>query len=106
MRVQLREGDPQGLLGLWHWRKLGRLAPRCNTAARGWGGCTRNKSLFASFSLEKEESSFFEKKEAKKLLISDVRVRRSWSCGQSIAQPRGGASGAQREPETANFPVA
>jgi hypothetical protein len=29
---------------------------------------TRNKSLFASFSSEKEESSFFEKKEAKKLL--------------------------------------
>jgi hypothetical protein len=27
----------------------------------------RNKSLFASFSSEKEESSFFEKKEAKKL---------------------------------------
>jgi hypothetical protein len=30
----------------------------------------RNKSLFASFSLEKEESSFFEKKEAKRLLFS------------------------------------
>jgi hypothetical protein len=29
----------------------------------------RNKSLFASFSSEKEESSFFEKKEAKKLLF-------------------------------------
>jgi hypothetical protein len=27
----------------------------------------RNKSLFASFSSEKEDSSFFEKKEAKKL---------------------------------------
>jgi hypothetical protein len=34
-----------------------------------WGS-TRNKSLFASFSSEKEESSFFEKKEAKKLLFS------------------------------------
>jgi hypothetical protein len=31
-----------------------------------------NKSLFASFSSEKEESSFFEKKEAKKLLVSDA----------------------------------
>jgi hypothetical protein len=30
---------------------------------------TRNKSLFASFSSEKEDSSFFEKKEAKKLLF-------------------------------------
>jgi hypothetical protein len=30
----------------------------------------RNKSLFASFSSVKEESSFFEKKEAKKLLSS------------------------------------
>jgi mono/diheme cytochrome c family protein len=29
----------------------------------------RNKSLFASFSLEKEESTFFEKKESKKLLF-------------------------------------
>jgi hypothetical protein len=29
----------------------------------------RHKSLFASFSSEKEESSFFEKKEAKKLLV-------------------------------------
>jgi hypothetical protein len=28
-----------------------------------------DKSLFASFSSEKEESSFFEKKEAKKLLF-------------------------------------
>jgi hypothetical protein len=28
-----------------------------------------NKSLFASFSSEKEDSSFFEKKEAKKLLF-------------------------------------
>jgi hypothetical protein len=28
----------------------------------------RNKSLFAAFSSEKEESSFFEKKAAKKLL--------------------------------------
>jgi hypothetical protein len=31
---------------------------------------TRNKSLFASFSSEKEDSSFFEKKVAKKLLSS------------------------------------
>jgi hypothetical protein len=30
---------------------------------------TRTKSLFASFSSEKEDSSFFEKKEAKKLLF-------------------------------------
>jgi hypothetical protein len=30
---------------------------------------TRNKSIFASFSSEKEDSSFFEKKEAKKLLF-------------------------------------
>jgi hypothetical protein len=30
---------------------------------------TRNKSLFASLSSEKEEFSFFEKKEAKKLLF-------------------------------------
>jgi hypothetical protein len=29
----------------------------------------RKQSLFASFSSEKEESSFFEKKEAKKLLF-------------------------------------
>jgi hypothetical protein len=29
----------------------------------------RNKSLFASFSSEKEDSSFFEKKEAKKLYL-------------------------------------
>jgi hypothetical protein len=35
-----------------------------------------NKSLFASFSSEKEESSFFEKKEAKKLLFL-VRSHRS-----------------------------
>jgi hypothetical protein len=33
---------------------------------------TRNKSLLASFSSEKEESSFFEKKEAKKLLSPGV----------------------------------
>jgi hypothetical protein len=39
-----------------------------------WCG-RRDKSLFASFSSEKEDSSFFEKKEAKKLL-SLVLVRR------------------------------
>jgi hypothetical protein len=32
----------------------------------------RNKSLFASFSSEKEDSSFFEKKEAKRLLFFGV----------------------------------
>jgi hypothetical protein len=43
----------------------------------------KHKSLFASFSSEKEESSFFEKKEAKKLLIlrcGDVRVAGTGGC--------------------------
>jgi hypothetical protein len=31
----------------------------------GWSNRRRHKSLFASFSSEKEESSFFEEKEAK-----------------------------------------
>jgi hypothetical protein len=38
---------------------------------------TRNKSLFASFSSEKEDSSFFEKKEAKKLLCPGAVERQS-----------------------------
>jgi hypothetical protein len=38
-------------------------------SSRNESGITGNKSLFASFSSEKEESSFFEKKEAKKLLF-------------------------------------
>jgi hypothetical protein len=38
------------------------------TSLQGTRDSTGNKSLFASFSSEKEESSFFEEKEAKKLL--------------------------------------
>jgi hypothetical protein len=39
---------------------------------------SRNKSLFASFSSEKEEScSFSEEKEPKRLYVSGLRVRRS-----------------------------
>jgi hypothetical protein len=50
---------------------------------RNWGleKAEGIKSLFASFSSEKEESSFFKKKEAKKLLVSAVLVR--LLCGEA-----------------------
>jgi hypothetical protein len=45
-----------------------------------------NKSLFASFSSEKEDSSFFEKKEAKKLLVlRRFTVReKAFACGGAL----------------------
>jgi glutaredoxin 2 len=54
-----------------------------------------NKSLFASFSSEKEDSSFFEKKEAKKLLslpqlhadASAAATRRANALGFDGASP-------------------
>jgi hypothetical protein len=45
---------------------------------RGNFTSSRNKSLFASFSSEKEDSSFFEKKEAKKLLFLALVVAGSF----------------------------
>jgi hypothetical protein len=50
----------------------------CKPEPRPLAPWRRIKSLFASFSPEKEDSSFFEKKEAKKLLrlgLRDVACR-------------------------------
>jgi hypothetical protein len=49
-------------------------APAIRLSPDGGAGAG-DKSLFASFSSEKEDSSFFEKKEAKKLLFLAASIR-------------------------------